>query len=208
MLWCFSNTPSMYDVLGLLLNLTVRPLYSLTCGCMQFCQGDGTHLKMEFCTDTSSQLCWCAFKPTYQSVLTHSLSVALFHTHTRTHARAHTHTRTRARTHTRARAQTRTRTHARTHALVYLLYLSSWHYVINLLNTDLNPICHLLALLGVCHIFHISGLRVNVMNWKGWKRSTFSLVYGTITAFAWRAWEPKKSEASCFLLQDLNLVVF
>jgi hypothetical protein len=26
---------------------------------------------------------------------------------------------------------------------------------------ELNPICHLLALLGAHHIFHISGLRVN-----------------------------------------------
>jgi hypothetical protein len=32
--------------------------------------------------------------------------------------------------------------------------------VINPLNTELNPICHLLALLGAHHIFHISGLRV------------------------------------------------
>jgi hypothetical protein len=31
---------------------------------------------------------------------------------------------------------------------------------INPLNTELNPICHLLALLGTHHIFHISGLRV------------------------------------------------
>jgi len=27
---------------------------------------------------------------------------------------------------------------------------------------SLNPICHLLALLGAHHIFHVSGLRVNV----------------------------------------------
>ena len=31
---------------------------------------------------------------------------------------------------------------------------------INPLNTELNPICHLLALLGADHIFHFSGLRV------------------------------------------------
>jgi len=31
----------------------------------------------------------------------------------------------------------------------------------NPLNAGLNPICHLLALLGAHHIFHISGLRVN-----------------------------------------------
>jgi len=32
---------------------------------------------------------------------------------------------------------------------------------LNPLNTELNPICHLLALLGAHHIFHVSGLRVN-----------------------------------------------
>jgi len=31
---------------------------------------------------------------------------------------------------------------------------------VNPLNTELNPICYLLALLGACHIFHVSGLRV------------------------------------------------
>ena len=34
-------------------------------------------------------------------------------------------------------------------------------YVVNPLNAELNPICHVLALLGAHHIFHISGLRVN-----------------------------------------------
>jgi hypothetical protein len=33
-------------------------------------------------------------------------------------------------------------------------------YVINPLNAELHPICHLLALLGAHHIFHVSGLRV------------------------------------------------
>ena len=32
--------------------------------------------------------------------------------------------------------------------------------VLNPLNADLNPICHLLALLGAHHILHISGIRV------------------------------------------------
>jgi hypothetical protein len=35
--------------------------------------------------------------------------------------------------------------------------------MINPLNTKLNPICHLLALLGIHHILHISRIRVN---WK------------------------------------------
>ena len=33
--------------------------------------------------------------------------------------------------------------------------------LINPLNAELNPICHLLALLGAHHILHVSGLRVN-----------------------------------------------
>jgi hypothetical protein len=31
---------------------------------------------------------------------------------------------------------------------------------VNTLNAELNPICHLLALLGANHIFHVSGIRV------------------------------------------------
>jgi hypothetical protein len=31
----------------------------------------------------------------------------------------------------------------------------------NPLNAQLNPICHLLALLGAHHIFHVSRIRVN-----------------------------------------------
>ena len=34
---------------------------------------------------------------------------------------------------------------------------------INPLNAESNPICHLLALLGAHHIFHVSGLRVNIV---------------------------------------------
>ena len=37
----------------------------------------------------------------------------------------------------------------------------SWEENINLLNAELNPICHLLALLAH-HIFHVSGLRVKM----------------------------------------------
>jgi hypothetical protein len=33
---------------------------------------------------------------------------------------------------------------------------------INPLKAELNPICHLLALLGAHHILHFSGLRVNI----------------------------------------------
>jgi hypothetical protein len=40
--------------------------------------------------------------------------------------------------------------------------LPVWSLVVNPLNTKINPICHLLALLGVHHIFRVSGLRVKV----------------------------------------------
>ena len=34
----------------------------------------------------------------------------------------------------------------------------------NPLNAELNPICHLLALLGAHHILHVSRIRVKVLN--------------------------------------------
>jgi len=37
-------------------------------------------------------------------------------------------------------------------------------HTINPLNVELNPICNLLALLGVHHIFHVSGLRVKMVS--------------------------------------------
>jgi len=42
----------------------------------------------------------------------------------------------------------------------------------NPLNAELNPICHLLALLGDHRIFHVSGLRVNFK-----LRSCYYIVY-------------------------------
>jgi transposase len=35
---------------------------------------------------------------------------------------------------------------------------------LNPLNAELNPICHLLALLGVHHFLHVSRIRVNPLN--------------------------------------------
>jgi len=32
----------------------------------------------------------------------------------------------------------------------------------NPLNAELNPVCHLLALLGAHHILHVSGIRITV----------------------------------------------
>jgi len=53
-----------------------------------------------------------------------------------------------------------------------VLKFSSWfvrlfalsELLFNPLNAELNPICHLLALLGTHHILHISRIRVNVNN--------------------------------------------
>jgi hypothetical protein len=36
---------------------------------------------------------------------------------------------------------------------------------INTLNAELNPICHLLALLGAHHILHVSRIRVKHISW-------------------------------------------
>ena len=35
---------------------------------------------------------------------------------------------------------------------------------VNPLNTELNPICHLLALVGAHHIVHVSRIRVNYIH--------------------------------------------
>jgi len=38
-------------------------------------------------------------------------------------------------------------------------------FIFNPLNAKLNPICHLLALLGAHHILHVSRIRVKVKNY-------------------------------------------
>ena len=42
----------------------------------------------------------------------------------------------------------------------HVLYIG--RTVLNSLNAELNTICHLLALLGAHHIFHVSRIRVKV----------------------------------------------
>jgi hypothetical protein len=44
----------------------------------------------------------------------------------------------------------------------FLCSASKLPFIINPLNAQLNPICHLLALLGAHHILHISRIRVNI----------------------------------------------
>jgi len=43
-----------------------------------------------------------------------------------------------------------------------ILFNGGSNDVINPLNAELNPICHLLALLGAHHILHVSRIRVKV----------------------------------------------
>ena len=46
-------------------------------------------------------------------------------------------------------------------SFVYFLFDNTDVKYINHLNAQLNPICHLLALLGAHHILHVSRIRVN-----------------------------------------------
>jgi len=53
--------------------------------------------------------------------------------------------------------------------------------LINPLNAKLNPIYHLMALLGAHHIFHVSGLRVSVLHvvWLTVQTVQFTVPSGT-----------------------------
>jgi len=44
---------------------------------------------------------------------------------------------------------------------------------LNPLNTELNPICHLLALLGAHHFLHVSRIRVNLVTLSGATKLTY-----------------------------------
>ena len=45
---------------------------------------------------------------------------------------------------------------------------------VNPLNAELNPTCHMLAVLGAHHIFHVSGLRVNLLKTLEVKSNTWA----------------------------------
>jgi len=47
---------------------------------------------------------------------------------------------------------------------IYIIYIYIYIYLFNPLNAELNPICHLLALLEAHHIFHVSRIRVNIVH--------------------------------------------
>jgi len=47
-------------------------------------------------------------------------------------------------------------------SIIIYKYLNLEDADVNPLNAEFDPVCHLLTLLGAHHIFHVSGLRVNV----------------------------------------------
>jgi len=53
-------------------------------------------------------------------------------------------------------------------------YRASFKYYINPLNPELNPICYLLALIGVHHFLHVSRIRVKLLTF----RLLMSYIYG------------------------------
>ena len=55
-----------------------------------------------------------------------------------------------------------------------LLYITNGHQHINPLNAELNPICHLLALLGVHRFLHVRRIRVKSLT----LRLLMSYIYG------------------------------
>jgi len=60
---------------------------------------------------------------------------------------------------------------------------------VNPLNAKLNPICHLLALLGANHILHVSRVRVNYKYFAGMKGT----IYGNgppVGTQVKKRWEP------------------
>ena len=46
------------------------------------------------------------------------------------------------------------------HNTMYEVFTALYTVILNPLNTELNPICYLLALLGAHHFLHISRIRV------------------------------------------------
>ena len=61
---------------------------------------------------------------------------------------------------------------------------------INTLNAQLNPICHLLALLGAHYILHVSRIRVNVF-WSCESHGTIRTVHTTYAAAVKTTTHPK-----------------
>ena len=77
----------------------------------------------------------------------------------------------------------------------YLQTLTSAKNNINPLNAELNPIRHLLALVGARHIVHVSRIRVNTI---------YCLVLGKLKLARWRVGKGRRRRRS--EAQDMRLV--
>ena len=58
-------------------------------------------------------------------------------------------------------------------------YPSSWEFTFNLFSIELNPVCHMLALLGAHHILHVSRIRVNLSHFQPSTRLHFQYTFYT-----------------------------
>jgi hypothetical protein len=74
--------------------------------------------------------------------------------------------------------------HAELHPICHLLALLGAHHIfhvsrirINALNAELHPICHLLILLGAHHIFHVSRIRVKLCSPEKLETILFCMIY-------------------------------
>ena len=56
----------------------------------------------------------------------------------------------------------------------------SVRYSVNPLNAELNPICHLLALVGAHHIVHVSWVRVNTNRFLPVNHNTILFGYNDV----------------------------
>jgi hypothetical protein len=71
--------------------------------------------------------------------------------------------------------------------ITYIILKTEWYaiHIINLLNAELNPICHFLALLAAHYILHVSRVRVKglcvfhfpLLQYNGSKNLTGLLMY-------------------------------
>ena len=74
------------------------------------------------------------------------------------------------------------------HLVVKLLTLNS-------LNAELNPICHLLALLGAHHILHVSRIRVQLIPFLPVSNDHYHVYFNTVRLIDWTL--EVKTELQC-----------
>jgi len=77
---------------------------------------------------------------------------------------------------------------------------------INLSNTELNPMCHLLALLGAHRILHVS--RVRVKQEAGWASENFSALQGREKSFPLPEFETRTLQAIVWSLYHCVILVY